>query len=93
MVISQKHIAIIDPHKNCIKPKSETSPAGTKKKLSSFFKHAGHISTFESVFGLETSKLTPDGIYNTCHTGEKCIFESNLVVCTCTSPAFGMCMK
>ena len=64
MVISQKHIAIIDPHKNCIKPKSETSPAGTKKKLSSFFKHAGHISTFESVFGLDTSKLIPDGTYN-----------------------------
>ena len=64
MVISQKHIAIIDPHKNCIKPKTETSPAGTKKKLSSFFKHAGHKSTFESVFRLDTSKLTPDGTYD-----------------------------
>ena len=64
MVVSQKHIAIIDPHKNCIKPKSETSPAGTKKKLSTFFKHAGHRSTFESIFNLDTSKLTPDGMYN-----------------------------
>ena len=57
MVISQKHIAIIDPHKKCIKPKSETSPAGTKKKLSSFFKHTSHKSTFESIFNLNTADL------------------------------------
>ena len=52
MVISQKYIAVIDPHRKCISPKSETSPAGTKKRLSSLFKHKGHVSTFESIFGL-----------------------------------------
>ena len=61
MVISQKHIAIIDPHKKCIKPKSETSPAGTKKKLSSFFKHTSHKSTFESIFDLNTADLMYNG--------------------------------
>ena len=54
MVVSQKHIAVIDPHRKCIKPKSETSPAGTKKKLSTFFRYSGHVSTFESVFNLNT---------------------------------------
>ena len=57
MVVSQKHIAIIDPHKKCIKPKSETSPAGTKKKLSKLFTHAGHVSTFESIFNLSTTNF------------------------------------
>ena len=54
MVVSQKHIAVIDPHRRCIKPKSETSPAGTKKKLSNFFQFRGHVSTFESIFDLNT---------------------------------------
>ena len=54
MVVSQKHIAVIDPHRKCIKPKSETSPAGTKKKLSTFFRYSGHVSTFESIFNLNT---------------------------------------
>ena len=57
MVVSQKHIAIIDPHKKCIKPKSDTSPAGTKKKLSKLFKHTGHVSTFESIFNLSTTNF------------------------------------
>ena len=56
MVVSQKHIAVIDPHRRCIKPKSETSPAGTKKKLSNFFQFRGHISTFESIFDLNTKE-------------------------------------
>ena len=53
MVVSGKHVAIIDPHRKSVKV-SETSPAGTRKKLSEFFKHSGHVSTFESVFGFST---------------------------------------
>ena len=60
MVISRKHIAIIDPHRNCI-DKDETSPAGKKEKLSTFFEHKGHISTFESIFGLETKNDKYEG--------------------------------
>ena len=56
MVVSQKHIAVIDPHRKCIKPKSETSPAGIKKKLSNFFQFRGHVSTFESIFDLNTKE-------------------------------------
>ena len=61
IVVSQKHVALIDPHRKCIKAKSETSPAGTKKKLTSFLKHRGHASTFESVFNLSTKEKRYDG--------------------------------
>ena len=60
VVVSRKHVAIIDPHRNCI-DKSETSPAGKKEKLSTFFEHKGHISTFESIFHLETKNKKFDG--------------------------------
>ena len=52
--MSRKHVAVIDPHRQCVKPESETSPAGTQKKLTSFFEYGGHASTFESLFGLDT---------------------------------------
>ena len=55
MVVSQKHIAVIDPHRKCIKT-CDTSPAGTKKKLTSFFEYSGHVSTFESIFELNTQE-------------------------------------
>ena len=51
MVVSEKHVAVIDPHRKSVKV-SETSPAGTRKKLSEFFKYSSHVSTFESIFGL-----------------------------------------
>ena len=51
MVVSEKHVAIIDPHRKSVKV-NETSPAGTRKKLTEFFKHSSHVSTFESIFGL-----------------------------------------
>ena len=54
MVVSHKHVAIIDPHMMCVHVKAANSPAGAKKELSSFFKHKSHVSTFESVFGLDT---------------------------------------
>ena len=61
MVLSQRHVAVMDPHRKCIKHKSETSPAGIKKKLSEFFKYKGHTSTFESVFDLITKVEEYDG--------------------------------
>ena len=51
MVVSEKHVAVIDPHRKSVKV-SETSPAGTRKRLSEFFKYSSHVSTFESIFGL-----------------------------------------
>ena len=64
MVVSQNHIAVIDPHRRCVKGRSETSPAGTKKKLTSLFKHAGHVSTFESIFDLNTKDIDEEHGYN-----------------------------
>ena len=61
LVVSQEYVAIIDPHRRCIHNKSETAPAGTRKKLTKFFKHSGHSSTFESIFGLDTKYDTYKG--------------------------------
>ena len=52
--MSQEHVAMIDPHRRCIQSKNPFSPAGAKKKLSKFFKYRGHVSTFESMFELNT---------------------------------------
>ena len=57
MVISQEYIALIDPHLKCVNKKRATSPAGVKKRLSSFFQHSGHVSTFESMFSMNTKKV------------------------------------
>ena len=61
MVVSRKHIAVIDPHRRCVKVESETAPAGTMKKLTSLFKHKGHVSTYESIFNLSTSAESYEG--------------------------------
>ena len=61
MVVSQEHVALIDPHLKCVGKKKATSPAGTKKKLSSFFQHGAHVSTFESMFSMNTKEV---GRYN-----------------------------
>ena len=53
MVVSEKYVAVIDPHRKSVKV-NETSPAGTRKKLTEFFKYSSHVSTFESMFGLST---------------------------------------
>ena len=61
MVISQEHVALIDPHLKCVGKRKATSPAGTKKRLTSFFKHGAHVSTFESMFSMNTKEV---GRYN-----------------------------
>ena len=61
MVISQEHVALIDPHLKCVGKKKASSPAGTKKRLGSFFKHGAHVSTFESMFSMNTKEV---GRYN-----------------------------
>ena len=61
LVVSQKYVAIIDPHRRCVKKNSETAAAGTRKKLTNFFSHKSHAATFELVFGIDTKAANFSG--------------------------------
>ena len=59
MVVSKKHIALIDPHRKCVSNKRGS--AGKRIRLCKFFKSKSHASTFESVFSLNTKRGSYDG--------------------------------
>ena len=60
-VISQDIVAIIDPHKECIRDAcGTTSRAGDCASLSEFLECKNHLETFESIFNFNKD----EGVYN-----------------------------